>query len=201
MPRDEAYAREKLERFFPVFHGAVVRGVRASLDQYAKTAHLHRPMTRRNIARDHIVDNLRADLMLDAQVSIKDRNQTTYLELCGEFRVLAKMADDAGHVRLNANQVSWSFQFQGQSDIFASEDLPEATNLYLSYVPNSQSPRDPFVYLICPKPGGHHWMLQIEPPAIEIAGEIGGRTPEPAGVGDGIVRIPERPKTDEESET
>lgn len=202
MPRDEAYSREKLERLFPRLHAAVTKGVRQGLDEYKGTAHIHRSMTNSNIVRDRIVDNLRADLMLDEKVSIKDQNQTTYFGLFSEFRMMAKQADDAGNVHFNSNQASLAFQRQTEHELFASEDLPpEATNIFLSYVPNSLSPRDPFVYVICPGPsGGNHWMIEVTPPAVAVAGEIGGGR-RPDGDVDDLVRIPAKPKTDEEPET
>jgi len=197
MPRDEDYTRKKLAAYLPTMWTAAVKGVRESLDDYPKTAHKHRKNTTRSITRDHIVDNLRGELMLDPHVTIKDRNQTTYFEVMGEFRVMAKMADDAGNVRLNPNQTSLAYEDQREAQLFASEDLDEATHLFLSYVPNTQSPRDPFVYVICPKPGGHHWMFEIEPRAAATVPEI---KPNDAGdAGDSIVRIPAQPKTDDES--
>ena len=202
MPRDEEYSRKKLERFLPIFRNAAVHGVREVLDGYQATGHVHRKNTRRSIVRDHIVDNLRGNLMLDPDVSIKDRNQTTYFEIVGEYRMLAKMANTDGKVALNPNQASFAYQANGQSDMFASEELPETTNLYLSYVPNPMEPREPFVYVICPKSDGYHWRFEIEPPATELAGEIGGGLP-PISDDDAadLVRIPqEKKKPDDISE-
>jgi len=201
MPRDEEYSRKKLERFLPVFRNAAVNGLREVLDGYQATGHVHRKNTSRSIARDHIVDNLRGDLMLDPEVSIKDRNQTTYFEIAGEFRLLAKMANANGMVALNPNQTSFAYQANGQSDMFASEELPGTTNLYLSYVPNPMEPREPFVYVICPKKNGYHWRFEIEPPAVELAGEIGGGLPL-TGDDDAadLVRIPQEKKPDDISE-
>ena len=201
MPRDEEYSRQKLERFLPIFRKAAVTGVCEGLDNYQATGHVHRKNTRRSIVRDHIVDSLRGDLMLDPEVSIKDRNQTTYFEIAGEFRLLAKMANGSGMVALNPNQASFAYQANWQSSMFATEDLPETTNLYLSYVPNTMEPREPFVYVICPKKDGYHWRFEIEPPAVELAGEIGGGLL-PTGDEDAadLVRIPQEKKPDDISE-
>jgi hypothetical protein len=201
MPRDEEYSRKKLERFLPIFRNAAVNGVREVFDGYQATGHVHRKNTRRSIVRDHIVDKLRGDLMLDPDVSIRDRNQTTYFEIVGEYRLLAKMANTEGMVALNPNQASFAYQANRQSDMFASEEFPETTNLYLSYVPNSMEPREPFVYVICPKKDGYHWRFEIEPPAVELAGEIGGRLL-PTGDDDAadLVRIPQEKKPDDISE-
>jgi hypothetical protein len=201
MPRDEEYSRKKLERFLPIFRKAAVGGVREVLDGYQATGHVHRKNTRRSIVRDHIVDNLRGDLMLDPDVSIRDRNQTTYFEIVGEYRLLAKMANTGGMVALNPNQTSFAYQANRQSDMFASEELPETTNLYLSYVSNPMEPREPFVYVICPKKDGYHWRFEIEPPAVKLAGEIGGGLL-PTGDDDAadLVRIPQEKKPDDISE-
>lgn len=74
MPRDEDYSRKKLERLMPIFYHAAVKGVREVLDDYPRHGHKHRTNTRRSIVRDHIVDHLRADLMTDPEVSIKEKN-------------------------------------------------------------------------------------------------------------------------------
>ncbi|ESX29475.1 MULTISPECIES: hypothetical protein [unclassified Mesorhizobium] len=187
MPRDEAYSRQKLERFLPVLYSAARDGVRAGLNDYRTTGHIHRKTTRRSIVRDHIVDNLRANLMLDPEVSIKDRNQTTYFNI-GEFRLLAKMANQDGAVGLNRNQISLGFQENGALTLFASEELGETTNLYLSYVPNSITPDEPFVYVICPKADGYHWRMELEPPAAAADAEI-GRGPAPDDYGDDLIRV------------
>ncbi len=135
MPRDEVYSREKLERLMPIFYNAAVNGVREVLDDYQMHGHKHRTTTRRSIVRDHIVDHLRAELMTDPDVSIKEKNQTTYFGICGEYRLLAKMATPEGLVALNSNQASFAFQDNQQSMMFASADLPDdTTNIYLSYV-------------------------------------------------------------------
>jgi hypothetical protein len=199
LPHDESYAKKKLDRLLPVFREAAIAGFRESTDAYPATAHIHRTMTRRNIARDHIVDHLRARLLTDPDVSFKDRNQTTYLDLFGgEFRVLAKMADNAGSVSLNANQSSFAYQENSQTDMFSDDDTPGTTNLYLSYVPNSREPRDPFIWLICPKAGGWHWRFEIEPPAVEVAGEVTGKpSPAPDHDADDLIRIPAQPKPEE----
>jgi hypothetical protein len=135
--------------------------------------------------------------MLDPDVSIRDRNQTTYFEIAGEFRLLAKMANTDGMVALNPNQASFAYQENRQSNMFASDEAPETTNLYLSYVQNPMEPREPFVYVICPKKDGYHWRFEIEPPAVELAGEIGGGLP-PTGDDDAadLVRIPQEKKPD-----
>lgn len=136
--------------------------------------------------------------MLDPDVSIKDKNQTTYFEVHSEFRILAKLANESGKVALNSNQSSFAFQDNDDCDLFASEDLPEATNLYLAYVPNHVDPREPFVWVICPKAGGHHWRFEIEPPAVPALVEIVSAPPPDEA--DDIVRIPAEKKTEEHSE-
>ncbi|MES0076055.1 hypothetical protein [Mesorhizobium sp. M0058] len=196
MPRDEAYSRAKLERFLPVLYSAAAAGVRSVFDEYPATGHIHSKNTRRRIARDHIVDNLRADLMVDPDVSIRDRNQTTYFDICGEYRLLAKMANGAGMVALNRNQTSFEFQHNRQAEIFASSEMPGRTNLYLSYVPNAVDPKEPFVYLICPKEDGYHWRIELEPPAASLAGEIAGTPPPSDDLGTDLVRIPQEKKPD-----
>src|ERR1700734_2463865 len=110
MPKSEEYTRRKLERLLPIFYRATTKGVREVLDDYQSHGHKHRKTTRRSIARDHIVDHLRAELMSDPNVSIKDRNQTTYFALHSEFRLLAKMARPGGRIAININQSSFAFQ-------------------------------------------------------------------------------------------
>jgi hypothetical protein len=198
MPRDEAYSRKKLDRFLPIFYISALAGVRAGLNDYRTTGHIHRKTTRRSIVRDHIVDSLRANLMLDPEVSIKDRNQTTYFEIAGEYRLLAKMANSEGAVALNRNQSSFDYQDNRQTLMFAPDELDEATNLYLSYVPNEIDPEEPFVYIICPKAGGYHWRMELEPPPAAAIPEI-TRDPAPDDLDDDLVRvIPEdKPDTSE----
>lgn len=198
MPRDEAYSRKKLERVLPILYQSAVAGVRAGLNEYRTTGHIHRKTTRRSIVRDHIVDHLRANLMTDPHVSIRDRNQTTYFEIDGEFRLLAKMANADGIVALNRNQNSFDFQDNKPSMLFGPDELEETTNLYLSYVPNSVTPEEPFVHIICPKAGGYYWRMELEPPAAAAIPEI-TRNPTPDDQDDDLVRvIPEdKPDTSE----
>lgn len=197
MPRDEDYSRKKLERLMPIFYHAAVKGVREVLDDYPRHGHKHRTNTRRSIVRDHIVDHLRADLMTDPEVSIKEKNQTTYFGICSEFRLLAKRATPDGLVALNSNQSSFAFQDNRQSIMFASADLPaDTTNIYLSYSDNPIDPREPFVYLICPKEDGYHWRIEIEPPAAAEVVEIKRDTPPDDGDDMELIRIPEQPKPD-----
>ena len=192
MSKSEDYTRKKLEKFLPLLYKAAVDGVRSNLDNYPTTGFIHRKNTSRSITRDHIVDNLRAGLLSESSVFIKDRNQTTYFNFGGEYRILAKMGKVMGSVALNHNQTAFNFQNNKASPLFAEDDLPETTNLYLSYVPNRIDPRDPHVYLICPKKGGYHWRMELEPPAAAVAGEITGKpTLPPSDHSADLIRIPQ----------
>jgi hypothetical protein len=195
MARDEDYTKNRLARFLPTFYNAALNGVRDSFSKYADTAHIHRVNTRRSITRDHIVDYLRADLGSDPEVKITDRNQTTYFDICREYKLMAKMADEDGLVALN--QTGLSFSFQGQGQLFSEDEAPAVTNLYLSYVPSLATPDDTAVLLVCPNNGGVEWAFEIEPPAAEIAGTVDGGIPPAGGGEDDLVRVPLIKKPDE----
>lgn len=199
MPRTKDQTLEALDRFMGSFYGAAISGVQASLDEYPTTAHIHRKTTRRNLARDHIVYELRGMFDGDPSVRIRDENQTTYFGLLREYQMLVKKADEVGAVELSKTQTSFLFQSNDGQLVLDEELFPEVTNLYLSYVPNEDDPRNPQVLLICPRDGGYHWIHEIEPPAAVIAGEIGTSVPPDnlPEVGDDLVRIPVKDETDE----
>jgi hypothetical protein len=178
-----------------VFHSSTLKGVREQLDLYPGTAHVHRKTTQRSLTRDHVVDSLRAGLHADPRVRIEESNQTTYFYVRDQYKMLVKKADELGAVQLAKTQASFDFQSNEQPSLFSADIVPEVTNLYLGYVPNEISPRDPAVVLICPRDGGHHWMHEIQPPAAVVAGEIGGVPPVLPDEGDELVRIPGVKKT------
>ncbi len=189
MPADEATAREDLAHLLPIFYGSVVSGVRAYYAEYSAVAHRHRTMTRRCITRDEIVYDLRGPLDGLDGVRIVDRNQTTYIHVgdaSGDrHRILVKKSDDDAAVELGKTQASFDFQGNSTGDLFGVE----LTNLYLSYVPDPNEPDHPTVLLICPNSGGYDWVMELQPPAVEIAGEITGAPMSPDH-GDDLVRIP-----------
>jgi hypothetical protein len=194
MARSEDYTRRALEPFLEDFHRATVTGVRDSRRQYPDTGHIHRKTTRRSIARDHIVHELRGRVGTNKRIRVWDRNQTTYFVVDGEIEVLVKLATEAGDVVLNDNPLALSFQSNVQPDLFDFEK----TNLYLGYVDNAADPMNPSVVLICPKEDGYYWMFEVEPPAAEISGEIVPITAPDDG-GD-LIRLPSIEKTEEDSE-
>lgn len=198
MARDEGYTRRALEPFLADFYRATVAGVRDSRTKYPDTSHLHRKTTRRSLARDHIVYELRRRIEGNSRVRVSDRNQTTYFVIDGEYKILIKKASEDGMVVLNDNQASLGFQANVEEDLFDYDQ----TNLYLSPIDNEVDPLEPSVMLICPNEGGCKWMFEILPPAAEIAATISGpTTPAPLdGEEERLVRLPTIEKTDEESE-
>ncbi len=194
MARDEAYTRQALEPFLADFYGAAVTGVRDSRSKYPDTSHIHRKTTRRSLARDHIVYELRGHMEGRERVRVWDRNQTTYFLVDGELELLVKKATGDGDVVLNQNRLALGFQANRQGDLFGYEK----TNLYLSYADNDGDPENPSVLVICPDEGGHEWMFEIEPPAARIAAEISA--PLLPDTGEELVRVIPIEKTEEDSE-
>ncbi len=161
---------------------------------WPSTGHIHRKTTRRSLARDHIVYELRGRMEGRQRVRVWDRNQTTYFLVDGELELLVKKASDEGDVVLNQNRLALRFQANRQGDLFGFEK----TNLYLSYADNDADPENPSVFVICPKEGGHEWMFEIEPPAAEIAREISA--PTRPDEGEELVRLIPVGKPEEDSE-
>jgi len=193
MPRDRDSSREKLDRFSPIFWEAVTEGVRDYYRHYELVAHVHRTCTKRDITRDHIVDRLRSALLSDPDVRFRDENQTTYLDLLGEFQCLAKKADEDGKVEFARTQAAIDFQRHEIQIHFP--DIPEQTNICLSYAPNLDDPLNPSVFVICPGENGPIWVYEIEPPAAEIAvPEITPATAPDDGTGGDLVKIPSEKK-------
>ena len=68
------------------------------------------------------------------------------------------------------------------------------TNLYLSYLPNLEDPREPSVFLICPGEEGWLWRIEIEPPVAEVGSIVSpshGPPPEDGEREDNdLVRLP-----------
>ena len=189
MPLDETGSRKSLERLLPLFWKAVALGGKDYFDQYAHVMAKHRTTTKRSIIRDHIVDRLRELIGEDVEVEIDDENQTTYFRINGQFRMLVKKADEDGAVQLAKTQRAFDFQSNERQLPLDPNVIPEVTNLYLSYVPNLDSPQLPPVYLICPKDGGYHWRMEIETPEGATIEDIGTHQPPPPA-DDDLVRIP-----------
>ncbi len=194
MARDEAYTRRALEAFVGDFYAATITGVRDSRAKYPDTGHVHRKTTRRSLARDHIVYELRGRMEGRGRVRVWDRNQTTYFVVDGELELLVKKASDDGNVVLNQNRLALDFQANRQGDLFGFEK----TNLYLSYADNENDPENPSVLVICPNEGGYEWMFEVEPPAAEIIVEISAPTPPDDGAE--LVRLIAAEKSEEDAE-
>lgn len=189
MPADETTALRDLDHLLPAFRASVVKGVRAYHSEYTKTAHRHRMTTRRSITRDEIVYDLRGELDGRPDVRVLDKNQTTLFVVGTKYRILIKKSDETGLVELAKTRNSLDFQCnEVQGDLF---DEPP-TNLYLSYIPDPNDPEEPTVLLICPNAAGYEWVVELQPPAAEISGEI-GTAPTPSDEDD-LVRIPEKAK-------
>jgi hypothetical protein len=198
MALDEGGSRDRLAHLLPLFWKAVTGGVQDYYEKYQDTANVHRPTTMRSIVRDHIVDRLR-ELIVDTVVDVQilDSNQTTYFDCCAQFRILVKKSDEFGIVELAKTQDSFDFQCNNQQLIFDTSVIPEVTNLYLSYVPNSNDPTAPSVFLICPKQGGYLWRIEIEPPAADIMPIPLSSGPPPSGDDQDLVRLPAEEKPSE----
>jgi hypothetical protein len=171
----------ELQPFMAAFWRATSDGVRECFDYDASRLHILRKTSRRNNARDHIVDKLRAEIGSISGVVVRDENQTTIFGLFGRYEVKVKKADECGDVELAKGQLAWDFQCQRQHSF-----LDPLTNLYLGYI-DTQDPREPMVCLICPREGGIEWMEELRRPADGVV-EI---TPHPVAPdeGDDLVRV------------
>jgi hypothetical protein len=167
MPRDESSSRQMLQRFEPVFWECVVEGVRDYYREYQHVAHIHRICTQRDIIRDHVVARLRDALHDDPEVKFRDANQTTYIDFLNEFQCLAKKAGDDGKIEFARTQAAMDFQRHEAVPLFI--EVPDVTNICLSYIPNKNDPMNPSVFVICPGELVHFWAYEIEPPAASIA--------------------------------
>lgn len=194
MPRSKEHTLNALKGILDDLYSSTVSGVRDQLELYADTGHLHRTNTKRQIARDHIVDRLRTVLDGKDDIRIKDENQTTYFLLKSEYKVLVKKTDEDGTVQLTKSQMSFEFQANEEQIAFDNNVIPELTNLYLGYVPNLQEPRSPAVFLVCPSKTGHHWLHELEPSSAFLAGEIGQQTTPDGSAEEELVRVPAKPK-------
>lgn len=199
MPLDETGTRDRLSHLLDIFRAAVIGGVQDYYDKYQDVANVHRPTTVRSIIRDHIVDRLRAAIHGKIDVRTQDKNQTTYFNCCGVFRILIKKSDEDGLVELAKTQASLDFQSNEGQLVLNPDVIPDITNLYLSYVPNPDDPREPSVFLICPCDEGWLWRFEIEPPAVKIVPiETPPGTP-PEGESDNdLVRLPSEQKPEAE---
>ncbi len=195
MPKSKEHTLTAITAFLDDLYGSAVLGVRDQLEDYPDTGHLHRTNTKRQITRDHIVDRLRVALDGKEGIRIKDENQTTYFLLHQEYRILVKKSNEDGAVKLTKTQTSFDFQANEDQFAFVSEVIPDATNLYLGYVPNEQDPRNPSVVLVCPSERGSYWMHELEPSAAFIAGEIGPSITPDTSHEEELVRIPATPKS------
>jgi hypothetical protein len=195
MPRSKEHTLKALQEFLDDLYSSAIVGVRDQIESYPDTGHLHRTNTKRQITRDHIVDRLRVALDGKDGIRIKDENQTTYFHIHNEYRMLVKKSNEDGAVKLTKSQTSFDFQANEDQFAFDSEVIPDATNLYLGYVPNEHEPRNPSIVLVCPSELGCYWMHELEPSAAFIAGEIGSTTAPDAGEEEELVRVPSVPKS------
>ncbi len=194
MPKSKDHTLKDIEHLLGDLYSAAVFGVRDQLDKYTNTGHLHRVNTKRQITRDHIVDRLRSVIEGKDGVRIDDDNQTTYFYLLDQYKMLVKKSDEDGVVKLTKTQTSFEFQANEEQITFDTSVIPDATNLYLGYIPNDLEPRNPSVVLVCPSENGHHWIHELEPTAAFVAGEIGTSLPDMSDEEE-LVRIPAAPKT------
>lgn len=179
--------------FLGLFHAAVMDGVGRYWGKYEDDAYCTRPMSRANLIRDFVVDELKRRFHRAPKVKIIDENQTTFFCIGNEWLVVVHKLHDDFTVSVNQNQISLGLN---ENEIQYALPLPdEATVLQLGYIESLADRLNPQVFLVCPDGTSPAWVIELKPSAHPEPKEIGPAPPSPEP-----KRVQVRAPKDRESE-
>src|SRR5262249_17414210 len=132
-----------------------------------KSAHRFRKVTKRNVSRDYLADELRAVLDEKPGVFIHEHSETTDFWFLSKYRARIHHADEEFEVALAKTL---------QASLFDENAMPslgadfEPTCLYFLYVPQKADPTAVEFYVMCP--GEEGWVRPLEVGGGEVVGHI-----------------------------
>jgi hypothetical protein len=167
MIRPQTEAENDLADLLAMFGPAMLTGLEECGKDQARSAHRFRKVTKRNVSRDYIADELRKTLDGKPGVFINDHSETTDFWFASKYRVRVHHADEEFEIALAKTL---------QSSLFDDNDMPmlgdafEPTCLYFLYVPQKADPTAVEFYLMCP--GENGWVRPLEVGGGEVVGHI-----------------------------
>ncbi len=137
----------------------IVDGWHEAKESYCGVSHIHSPITRPSLIRDHIIHHLRQTFNDVDGVLIIEKNNSLFL--CIDWKLLIRFKKFDSNLHTSNNPTHQSRAFNLQMTLFEGT-LGDVINLNAGYMPDELWTAIKGVYITCPKGEEIEWNICID---------------------------------------